>query len=169
MKRVLVITAIVLGCMLLSGNLKAQPMKVGGGLVLSSNIPAFGVQGKLNYDLSFVMRNLSASGGMTLFFPASNGSYDYGRWTLDLDGHYHFYQVESFQFYGLGGLNITHYKKDPNEDLIGGKNIGTTPGLNIGGGVNYTLPNGLTAYSEAKFVINYYEQAAISIGLLWNL
>jgi len=162
--------ALLAGAFLLqSPAIKAQPMELGGGLVLSESIPAFGVQGKLTVDLEFLMENLSGSGGLTLFFPASSGTYNYGRWSLDFDGHYRFYDKQGFVFYGLGGLNITHFKKDPDDELTLGKDIGTTPGLNIGGGVRYLLPNGLVAFSEAKFVVNYYQHAALSFGLLMDL
>jgi opacity protein-like surface antigen len=169
MKRMLFIALLAIGLFWQSPAAKAQPMEFGGGLVLSESIPAFGIQGKVTYDLEFLMKNLSGSGGLTLFFPASSGSYNYGRWSLDLDGHYTFYGVQTFTFYGIGGINITHYKKDPDDELTLGKDIGTTPGLNIGGGVRYTLPNGVVAFSEAKFAVNYYQHAALSFGLLWDL
>jgi len=169
MKRFLVCALVAMGSLIFANVAQAQKMEAGGGLVLASNRPAFGIQGKVNYDLEFMMENLSASGALTLYFPSSSGSYDYGRWMLDFDGHYDFYHTNGFQFYGLGGLNITHYRKEPDESYLGGKDVGTTPGLNIGGGVTYHLQNGMVAFSEAKFIVNYYEQAAISFGVLWNL
>lgn len=147
---------------------QAQTIKLGGGLIIGTDLPPVGLQVKGVYDMGFILDNLYASANASFFIPASRNDYDYGRWSIDVDGHYVFYKAAGFNFYALSGLNITHYKKDPNFTYLS-SDIGTSPGVNIGAGVLYDFSSSMSAYSEAKYIINVYDQSAITLGVLFNL
>lgn len=162
------IIATVLISSLFSIKSNAQEIKLGGGLIIGTDRPPFGLQFKGTYGMDMVLENLSGSLEFALFFPTTKGVYDYNRWSIDVDGNYAFWSAAGFDFYGIAGLNITHYSKKT--DVFGlSENVGTKPGLNAGAGVNYQFSSNLSAYSEVKYVLSNYDQAAFNVGVLFEL
>jgi opacity protein-like surface antigen len=164
------IIATVLISSLFSIKSNAQEIKLGGGLIIGTDRPPFGLQFKGTYGMDMVLENLSGSLEFALFFPSTNGFYDYSRWSIDIDGNYTFWSTAGFDFYGIAGLDITHYTKKYNGTLANiGNDTGTKPGLNAGAGVNFKFSSNLSAYSEIKYVLSNYDQAAFNVGVLFEL
>lgn len=98
----------------------------------------------------------------------------YNRWAIDIDGHYKFFEASGFSFYAIGGLNIAHYYAKTTYTYWGGVNdyvtvSGTKPGLNVGAGAIYSFSDKMKAFSEFKYILSNYDQAEISIGVLFEL
>ena len=148
----------------------AQEIKLGGGLVIGTELPPLGLQFKGTYGMDMVLENLSGSVEFAIFFPSTQNNIKHSRWTLDFDGNYTFWSATGFDFYGIAGLNISHYAKKYTGPLVGvGDVIGTKPGLNVGAGVNFAFNQQLTAFSEVKYILSNYDQAAFNVGVLFEL
>lgn len=146
----------------------AQEIKLGGGLIIGTDLPPLGLQFKGTYGMDMLLEDLSGSLEFAIFFPSSKNNYDHSRWSIDVDGNYIFWNASGFDFYAIAGLNITHYEKNTN--LVGLSNtVGTKPGLNAGAGVNYKFSSNLSAFSEIKYVLSNYDQAAFNFGVLFEL
>ncbi len=164
------IIATVIISSLFTTKTNAQEINLGGGLLLGTDRPSFGLQFKGTYGMDMVLENLSGSLEFALFFPSTSGFYDYNRWSIDIDGNYTFWSAAGFEFYGIAGLNITHYTKKYNGNLVNiGDDIGTKPGLNAGAGVNYKFSSNLRAFSEVKYALSNYNQTTINFGVLFAL
>lgn len=154
-------------------NSNAQPINLGGGIVLGTDRPNFGLRVQGTYGMDFLLNNLSASAGFTFFIPASPGNTTYNRWAIDLDGQYTFFEASGFNFYAIGGLNIAHYNAKTTVTVFGVTNSstvsGTKPGLNVGAGLNYSFSSNMKAFSEFKYILSNYDQAEISVGVLFEL
>ncbi len=151
-------------------NLKtnAQEIKLGGGLIIGTDRPPLGLQFKGAYGMDMVLDNLSGSLEFAIFFPTTQSNYDYSRWSIDVDGNYIFWNAAGFDFYAIAGLNITHFSKESNVTWLSDTK-GTKPGLNAGAGVNYQFTSNLSAFSEVKYILSNYDQAAFNFGVLFEL
>lgn len=148
----------------------AQEIKLGGGLALEGDRPPLGLQFKGTYGLDMLLENLSGSVEFSLFIPSSTRYYKYNRWGIDVDGNWVFWNTGNFDFYAIGGLNISHYSEKysgPYIDII--DDIGTKPGLNVGGGINFGFSSSMSAYGEVKYILSNYDVAAINLGILFTL
>jgi opacity protein-like surface antigen len=163
---------IVLVSLFLSGlfivNSTAQPINIGGGLVIGTDRPNVGLKLQGTYGMDFLLENLSGAADFTFFFPATPGAITFNRWSININGHYKFYEMSSFEFYALAGLNIGHYKSEWNTS---GTTItkGTKPGLNIGAGAIYKFSDKMKGFTEFKYVLSNYDQAEITFGVLFEL
>jgi len=146
----------------------AQEIKLGGGLIIGTDLPPLGLQFKGTYGMDVILENLSGSVEFAIFFPSTQNSYDHSRWSIDVDGNYMLWSAAGFDFYGIAGLNITHYSKESNVTWLSDTK-GTKPGLNVGGGVNYKFSSSLSAFSEVKYILSNYDQAAFNFGVLFEL
>ena len=151
-------------------NSNAQPINIGGGLIIGTDLPPLGLQFKGTYGMDMVLEDLSASLEFAIFFPSSKNNYDHSRWSIDVDGNYIFWNASGFNFYAIAGLNITHYAKKYTGALVNiPDDTGTKPGLNAGAGVNYKFSSNLSAFSEVKYVLSNFDQAAFNFGVLFEL
>ena len=148
----------------------SQDVNLGGGLVIGTDRPTFGIQIKGTYGLDMMLENLSTSVGVTVFFPKSVGTTDYWRLAIDIDGNYTFYSLENFDFFAIAGLNITYYKRESSPTLLSDAS-GTMVGLNVGAGVKYKINQKLTAYSQFKYIatVTPYAQGVFTVGVLVGL
>lgn len=160
--------ATILFSSLFTLNTNAQEIKLGGGLVIGTDRPPLGLQFKGTYGMDMVLENLSGSLEFAIFFPTTQGGYDYSRWSVDVDGNYIFWNASGFDFYGIAGLNITHFSKEANVAWLSDTK-GTKPGLNAGAGVNYRFSSNLSAFSEVKYILSNFDQAAFNFGVLFEL
>lgn len=87
---------------------------------------------------------------------------------LEINGNvnYYFYNHDIFEFYGLGGLNITRVSWDYGNDVDGSE---TELGLNLGGGINFEVGKSFVPFSELRFTLGDFDQFVISAGLKFNL
>lgn len=164
---------IVLVSLFLSGlfivNSTAQPINLGGGLVIGTDRPNVGLKLQGTYGMDFLLENLSGAADFTFFFPATPGNTTYSRWSLNIDGHYKFYEMSDFEFYAIGGLNIGHYKKETTAFGITSSKADTKPGLNVGAGAIYKFSDKMKGFSEFKYILSNYDQAEITFGVLFEL
>lgn len=149
---------------------KAQPINVGGGLVIGTSYPHFGFKVNGTYGMDFLLNNLSASAAFTYFIPSTPVATTYNRWAIDIDGHYKFFEMNKFDFYALAGINISNYTykwDDAFGDLH--KSGGTKPGVNAGAGAIYKFTDNLKGFGEFKYIMGKYDQAEITFGVLFAL
>ncbi|MDY6801024.1 MAG: hypothetical protein SVU94_07345 [Bacteroidota bacterium] len=146
--------------------INAQEIKLGGGLVFETGRPPLGLQFKGTYGLDMLLENLAGSVEFGIFFPQTQNNRKYNRWAIDLDGNWTFWNTGNFDFYAVGGLNITHYSK---KYLNISDDIGTKPGLNMGAGVNFNFSSNMSAFSEFKYIISNYDEAVFNLGVLFAL
>lgn len=149
-------------------NTNAQPINIGGGLVIGTDRPNIGLKLQGTYGMDFLLENLSGAAAFTFFIPSSPGNIKYSRWAIDVDGHYKFYEMSNFEFYAVAGLNIAHYKRNW---VFSGTEIssGVKPGLNAGAGAIYKLKDNIKAFGEFKYILSNYDQAEIAFGILFEL
>lgn len=148
---------------------KAQEISLGGGIAIEADRPPFGLQFKGTYGLDMLLENLSGSVEFSLFIPSSTAFYKYTRWGIDVDGNWTFFNAGDFEFYAIGGLNISHYSKKYTGTLGIDDTIGTKPGLNVGGGTKFNFSSNMSAYGEVKYVLSNYDVAVINLGVLFTL
>lgn len=166
--KIIVVTVLISSLFTIKTN--AQEIKLGGGLIIGTDLPPLGLQFKGTYGMDMILENLSGSLEFGLFFPTTQNSYKHSRWSMDFDGNYTFWSAAGFDFYGIAGLNITHYAKKYTGNLtFVNDNIGTKPGLNFGAGVNYGFSSNISAFSEVKYILSNYDQAAFNFGVLFEL
>ncbi|OFX85895.1 MAG: hypothetical protein A2W99_17215 [Bacteroidetes bacterium GWF2_33_16] len=148
----------------------AQPINVGGGFVIGTSYPHFGFKVNGTYGMDFLLENLSASAAFTYFIPSTPGSITYNRWAFDVDGHYKFYSLNKFDFYALAGINISNYSTKW-DDFLGDvhKTSGTKPGVNVGAGALFGISDNIKAFGEFKYIMGRYDQAEITVGVLFAL
>ncbi|MGC9374664.1 MAG: hypothetical protein ACP5DQ_06440, partial [Bacteroidales bacterium] len=127
----------------------AQEIKLGGGLVFETDRPPVGLQFKGTYGLDMLLENLAGSVELSILFPQTKNNTKYNRWAIDVDGNWTFSNTGDFDFYAIGGLNITHYSvKSTDSNNV--YELATKPGLNMGAGVNFNFFSNMTAFSEVK-------------------
>ena len=164
--KLLIVTVLLSSLFTIRSN--AQEIKIGGGLIIGTDIPPLGIQFKGAYGLDMMLENLSGSVEFAIFFPSTQNNYDHSRWSIDIDGNYVVWSAVGFDFYALTGVNVTHYSKKSNNAFLS-DNVGTKPGLNVGGGINYAFGSNLSAYSEVKYILSNYDQANFNFGVLFEL
>ncbi|MBU8893662.1 MAG: porin family protein [Bacteroidales bacterium] len=145
----------------------AQPINIGGGLVLGTDRPNLGLKINGTYGMDFLLENLSGSAAFTFFVPSTTLGTTFNRWAIDVDGHYKFYEMSDFEFYAIGGLNIAYYQAKTT--VLGVTSSGTKPGLNVGAGAIYNFGEKMKAFSEFKYILSSFDQAEITFGVLFEL
>lgn len=165
MKKIILLATITVA---LSLNSFAQ-ISAGGGLAFGTEAETVGINLRGQYS---VTENIDAVAGFTFFFPKTTKQSFFttsietktSMWSLDFDGHYNFAINDQFKVYPLAGLNITGVSVDVN----GTKNSDTEAGLNIGAGATYGFSDQLKAFAETKYTIGNFDQAVITLGVLFS-
>ena len=123
-------------------NSQAQVIKVGAGGEFRGRPPA-GLMAKATYSFDFIDENLRSSADM-MVLPELEGN---------LDIHYSFISNFGFNAYGIGGVNLA-----------------SNFGANIGAGLMYSFTERIYGYWESKYIIKQDEpEASIKVGVLINL
>ncbi len=148
---------------------KAQEINLGGGIAIEADRPPFGLQFKGTYGLDMLLENLSGSVEFSFFIPSTTAVYKYNRWAIDVDGNWTFFNAGDFDFYAIGGLNITHYSSKYTGTWNIDDVVGTKPGLNVGAGAKFNFSSNMSAYSEVKYILSNYDVAVINLGVLFTL
>jgi opacity protein-like surface antigen len=167
-KQILIFFAFVLLVGFSSLKTNAQEIKLGGGLIFETDRPPLGLQFKGTYGLDMLLENLDGSVEFGILFPQTKKNIKYSRWAIDVDGNWTFSNTGDFDFYAIGGLNITHHSKKDIDDIVVDE-VSTYPGLNMGAGVNFNFISNMTAFSEFKFIICNNSQAVFNLGVLFAL
>ena len=153
--------ALIFGMLFLSTIVFSQVNSIGGGLILETGRPPFGLHVKGTYDTDFIFEKSRISVDVGFMFPQTVNLRTYNRAFLNLDANYDFYSIEGFTFYALAGLNFTYYNSTISKGFL--------PGLTGGAGVFYKLTDSMTGYSEIKNTFFGYGEAALTFGLLFKL
>ena len=142
MKKIFVCTLLFFSLFLVANQTQAQIIKVGAGAELRGRPPA-GLIGKATYRLDFIDENLRSSVDMMLL-PELEGNFDI---------HYSFLSNFGINAYGIGGVNLA-----------------SNLGANVGAGFMYGFTERIFGYWESKYIIKQIEpEASIKIGVLINL
>lgn len=142
--------------------------KVGGGLTIGSQAAAdesgekVGLGLTLKGDYAF-NDQWTISPDFTFFLPSGGDYGDFTLWQLNANAHYYFSSNEQFLFYGLAGLNYSHWKWDYESDYggVAAEWDDSEIGLNLGVGANMQQFFGEIKYDTA------FEQIALSVGILF--
>ena len=182
MKKILLLMLVALMALPI---LNAQITKVGGGLDFSSGYNFH----KMNYpnnksgNLALTLKGIykinvpiEVSPSFTFFFPHIykdiNEKTTVTTMMFDINGHYIFYSLDKFEFYGLAGLDILlAWKKDAygGADPATYKESDNALGLNLGAGSYMKLTNQFDLYVEAKYLVSKYHQFMLNAGILINI
>ncbi|MFC2151289.1 autotransporter outer membrane beta-barrel domain-containing protein [Bacteroidota bacterium] len=166
--KLIIVTVLISSLFSIKSN--AQEIKLGGGLIIGTDLPPLGLQFKGTYGMDMVLEGLTGSVEFVIFFPSTQSNFKHNRWSIDVDGNYTFWNASGFDFYAIAGLNITHYSKEYTGTAVGiGDTVGTKPGINAGAGVNFEFSPNLSAFSEVKYILSNYDQAAFNFGVLFEL
>jgi hypothetical protein len=100
----------------------------------------------------------------------STGTIEYTWWTINLDGHYVFFEKSVFQVFGLMGLNFTNETVKTDELFQGQpfkyKSVTTKAGFDVGAGIQFHLSKFFTPFVEIKYVLGPRDQAVGTLGFL---
>ncbi|NOY37819.1 MAG: porin family protein [Chlorobi bacterium] len=109
--------------------------------------------------------------------PFFNDTRTTSLWGLGLDAHYVFNSLERFEFYGLGGMNISFLRsnyKGPEPDYYPDYHENVL-GINLGAGTYVQLKDPLHIFAEAKYVFRPFKsseiknQFFITAGIMLNV
>lgn len=158
--------------------INAQFTKVGGGLVFGTGYEYHHVHtGNPGINLTGIYeinQPFHLSPGFT-YFLSKKDELDYGdrRTSLmmfDLDAHYVFNYLDRFEFYGLGGLNISFVKSKYLGDETYPENFANNGlGLNIGVGTYMKFSEQFDFFGELKYIVGKYDQLVVTIGVLLDV
>ncbi len=161
MKRVLSMMLLA-GIFLTFSSAKAQNIKVGGGLVYSTNISNLGVSVNGAYKFN---DKIDIAPSFIYYFTK-----DYVSWKeLNFDGHYKFMKKKGMDIYALAGLAITMVSVDL-PDWGFGYNASYSEsdiGVNVGVGAIKDFGK-FDLFGEAKYTLGSADHTSISAGVLYK-
>jgi hypothetical protein len=142
MNKLFCFITLLLAFTVISEQNQAQVIKVGTGAELRSDPPA-GLIAKATYRMDFIHENLRTSADLMVI----------PELEANLDIHYSFFSNFGLNAYGLGGVNV-----------------GSTFGANVGAGLMYGFTERIYGFWESKYIIRSINpEASIKIGVLVNL
>ncbi len=156
--------------MMFSSQASAQ-LWFGGGLVYGGEVENIGVQA--NAHLVVNEENKIRIGADITYFltdkvSAGETEIKTSVFAINVNGHYMLVTSEQLILYAIGGLNFGFVSVDVSG--LGSQFINfvddtsTELGLNVGGGVEYTVPFG-RVYGELKYVLGGFDQLVIGAGV----
>jgi hypothetical protein len=183
MKKILFILTLSILCTTI---IEAQFTKAGGGLAVGTGAyyndatgdlshktgnPAITFRGIYEFSLPF---HISPS--INIFLPRVTSYFEEKRiisaFLFDIDAHYVFNSLDRFEFYGLGGLNITVLKSKYKYDYPDSEPYASTEsalGLNIGAGSYMKMTEQLDVFAELKYILSSRCQFMLTAGVLLNI
>ena len=146
-------------------------LNAGLGIIYGTEIGQLGIAVKGQYD--GIADNIDGSVGIHIFFPDKTnigvGEVKSSLLTLNFDGHYNFDAGESFNVFGLAGINVASItvKIDSNNPFIGsGKESETKIGFNLGAGASKEINETVKGFAELKYTLSDFDQLVVAIGIL---
>ena len=144
-------------------------ISAGGGLVYGTEQKTIGFNLRGQYSIT---ENIDVVGGLTFYLPNKEKQTilfatvesKTSMWSFDVDGHYNFGLIDKLKVYPVAGLNIAGVSVDVN----GTKASDTEVGLNIGAGATYEITDKLAGLFETKYTIGNFDQAVITLGVLYK-
>ena len=162
------ITLLAIISIALTFNSFAQ-ISAGGGLSYGTEQKTMGFNLRGQYSIT---ESIDVVGGLTFYLPNKEkqtilfATFESKTtmWAFDVDGHYNFDIIDKLKVYTLAGLNIAGVSVEVN----GTKASDTEVGLNIGAGATYEINDQLAGFFETKYTIGNFDQAVISLGVLYK-
>ncbi|HAF29428.1 MAG TPA: hypothetical protein DCG75_10315 [Bacteroidales bacterium] len=144
-------------------------ISAGGGLVYGTEQKTIGFNLRGQYSIT---ESIDLVGGFTFYLPNKEKQTIFlatiesktTMWAFDIDGHYNFELMDKLKVYPLAGLNIAGVSVDVN----GSKVSDTEVGFNIGAGATYEITDKLAGLFETKYTIGNFDQAVITLGVLYK-
>lgn len=144
-------------------------ISAGGGLVYGTEQKTIGFNLRGQYN---VWENVDVVGGLTFYLPHKEKQTlifttvetKTSMWSFDVDGHYNFELMDKLKVYPIAGLNISGVTIEVN----GSKASDTEVGFNIGAGATYEITEKIAGLFETKYTIGNYDQAVITLGVLYR-
>ncbi len=142
----------------------------GGGLVYGAEINNIGVQAnghlvvneenklRIGADITYFLREKNSFAGIDV---------KTNVFTINVNGHYMLVTSDIMILYALGGLNLAFVSQEVDgvaSEFVNEFGDDTEIGLNIGGGLEYTVPFG-RIYGELKYSVGGFDQLAIGAGV----
>ena len=150
-------------------SLQAQgEINVGAGLSYGSQVEELGVFFRGEYGINETWRGATS---FNYFFWEDLPTVDFNWSTLNFDGHYILVDDETFQFYGLAGLNIAFLNlgfisPSPGVTQV---NKSTEFGFNGGLGGRLNISENFAALLEVKVVLGDAEQFVPLLGVIYTI
>src|SRR5699024_365082 len=122
-------------------------VNIGVGLIYGSQVESIGLKVDGYYTIN---ENFRAGAEIGYFFPDKTTIFGTeiktNYFSIDLNGHYIFYNEDELMAYGLAGLNILSISVSGG----GTSNSDSEVGLNLGAGIEYAVDFG-NLFGELKF------------------
>lgn len=158
---------------------------IGGGLSLGSqaaiNSSGDGSMGVgINISaLAQIAEKVDAEAAFIFYFPSSQDPMTFQMSTLNLNGHYNFFEQDKLSAYGLAGLNYSFGKAEfeiPGYDYGSGYSSPATTisesfsevGLNIGLGGAYAFTDKLDGTAQLGYTVGDADQLFINFGVMYK-
>ncbi|MBT33598.1 MAG: hypothetical protein CMO01_28365 [Thalassobius sp.] len=143
----------------------------GGGFVYGSSLEKLGIGLTGQY---YFTDNLAGEVGLNFFFPdkyrTNNYEAKYSVWTINLNVNYYFNtQSDVVKPYVLGGLNFANIKSKVSRNSESYSDTHTEVGINLGGGLDFTISDKVTPFFNMKYVVSDLDQLVIGAGVRFNL
>lgn len=161
MKKVALIVALVLGF----GMVAQAQTKIGihGGFDVEGKNPIIGVNAEIG-----VMDKLTVAPDVGyLMLDKVEGVSSLGL-EFNANGHYYFYDKDTFKFFGLAGVGYNYFKSS--SEILGVKYefSGGNFGVNVGAGMSYALSSNLDLFSTVKYTIRTGSSLGVHVGLRYT-
>ena len=158
----------LLGAMAAPFQTASAQIYIGGALVYGADIKNLGLQA--NGHLVVNEENkLRVGANLTFFFPEKTstpaGDITTNLFAINVDGHYMFVTSEELILYAIGGLNLSFVEVDA--PTVAGFVFDASSsdlGINLGGGVEYTVQFG-RIFGELKYTVGGFDQLQIDAGV----
>ncbi len=130
---------------------------IGGDLLYGSEVDNFGIGAKVQYGFT---QRLRGEGSFNYFFKKRNVH----LWEVNANMHYLCPIAGGVKLYPIGGFTVASLDYD-------GTNLSTITkfGLNIGGGIDFTLSDELKFNLTAKYcILSDIDHCVFGAGLVYN-
>lgn len=157
MKKILLGSLILVGCMSVSLAQEAGDLRVGAGLIYETEIEEAGIN--LNAEYLFTEK-ISVAPSYSIFFTPDPVSFN----VFNIDGRYYFLSG-SAQVYGLLGFANATSKIE----FFGSKLKSSDSGLNIGGGAVFPLNDTFGINAQLKYSTPGDGQLVLQGGIVYTI
>lgn len=171
MKKLTLVTLIIIICNLVSTEASAQTeTRIGGLIAYGTEIENIGIGANAEFP---IIDKLTISPSFIYFLPKDEFGIKINWFEVNANANYYFLDEEKIDVYGIAGLNYTNVKVSfEDQDDFFGEDFDTSDGrvgLNLGAGANFDINGSITPFAEIKYVIIDGGQLVIAGGVKFNL
>mgnify|MGYP006195277267 CR=1 FL=1 len=143
-----------------------EETRIGGFLAYGTEIENIGIGANAEFP---IIENLAISPSFIYYLPKNEYGFKINWFEVNANANYYFVNQNNMSIYGLGGLNYSSVKVSFDEEWLGGNSTSDGRfGLNLGGGINFTMGWGIP-FAELKYVIIDGGQLVAGAGVKFNL